>query len=217
MAKITAIVPQNRNPNRVKIHLNGEDSFGVSARLAVHLQVGQDLSGEQIAALQGEDAREGAYERALEFLSYRARSEAEIRRHLKKHEVPEDLIEHTLGRLRQNQLADDSGFARAWVENRGSFRPRGRHALAWELRQKGLSIDDMQAALVGLDEPALAYQAGLKQARRLSALDWNEFRSKLSGFLGRRGFPYPVVVSVVSRIWTETHPAQNFSDDKEIT
>jgi regulatory protein len=217
MAKITAIVPQNRDPNRVNIHLNGEYGFGLSVSLASRLNLGEDLSEEKIATLQREDAREGAYQQAVDFLSYRARSEAEICRHLRNHAVPDDLVKDTLDRLRQNRLADDAGFARAWVENRNTFRPRGRHALEWELRQKGLSNDEAQSALVDLDEPALAYQAGLKQARRLAALDWNDFRAKLSGFLGRRGFPYPVVASVVSRIWGETHTAQNFSDDEEIT
>lgn len=217
MAKITGIVPQNRDPNRVNIHLDGEFSFALSATLAAGLSLGEHLTADKVALLKGDDAREAAYQQALGFLSYRVRSEAEIRRHLRKRAVPEDLVEHTVNRLRRNQLADDAGFARAWIDNRSTFRPRGRRALACELQQKGLSNDQAQSALVDLDEPALAYQAGLKQARRLAALDWNDFRSRLSGFLGRRGFPYPVVASVVARIWSETHTAHNFSDNEEIT
>jgi regulatory protein len=171
MAKITAILPQKRDPNRVNIHVNGAYAFDLSSRLAVQLNVGEDLSEERIAWLEGEEAREAAYQNALVFLGYRARSEDEIRRHLRKQAVPDDLVTLTLDRLRQNRLADDAAFARAWVENRNTFRPRGRHALAWELKQKGLSDDEAETVLVDLDEPALAYQAGLKQARRLAALD----------------------------------------------
>ncbi len=96
------------------------------------------------------------------------------------------------------------------MENRSTFRPRSRRALAVELRQKGIPDDAVQAALTDVDEEALAYEAGLKRARRLEALEWNEFRTKLSEFLARRGFPYSVVAPVVSRLWTETHAATPF-------
>lgn len=216
MSKITALQPQKRDPQRVNIHLDGEYAFSLARIVAAWLKVGQELSEEKIASLQAEDARERAYQQALLFLSYRARSESEIRQNLRKHEIPEEIIEQTLERLRENQLANDEKFARAWVENRNTFRPRSRRALTVELRQKGLSDEAAQSALAGLDEEALAYEAGLKKARRLEVLEWNEFRKKLSEFLARRGFPYSVIAPVVSRIWNETHTEKHTIDNEEI-
>ena len=209
MAKITAIEPQKRDPNRVNIHLDGNYAFGLARITAAWLKVGQELSQDKVASLQAEDDRERAYQQAMLFLSYRARSESEIRQNLSKHEIPQDVIEQTLERLRENQLANDNQFARAWVENRNTFRPRSRRALQMELRQKGLSDEASQSALEGLDEEALAYEAGLKKARRLQSEEWSEFRKKLSEHLARRGFPYSVIASVVSRIWKETHTEQH--------
>ena len=214
MATITAIEPQKRDPNRVNIHLDGNYAFGLSRITAAWLKVGQELSEDKIASLQAEDSRELAYQQALLFLSYRARSESEIRQNLSKHEIPSDVIEQTLERLRENRLADDHQFARAWVENRNTFRPRSRRALQMELRQKGLSDETSQSALEGLDEEALAYEAGLKKARRLQSEEWSGFRKKLSEHLARRGFPYSVIASVVSRIWKETHTEQQ-NDQEE--
>ena len=214
MATITAIEPQKRDPNRVNIHLDGNYAFGLSRITAAWLKVGQELSEDKIASLQAEDSRELAYQQALLFLSYRARSESEIRQNLSKHEIPSDVIEQTLERLRENRLADDNQFARAWVENRNTFRPRSRRALQMELRQKGLSDETSQSALEGLDEEALAYEAGLKKARRLQSEEWSGFRKKLSEHLARRGFPYSVIASVVSRIWKETHTEQQ-NDQEE--
>jgi len=214
MAKITAIVSQKGDTDRVNIHLDGEFAFGLARITAAWLKVGQELSEEKIASLQAEDARERAYQQALLFLSYRTRSESEIRQNLRKHELPEDVIEFTLARLRENRLADDDQFARAWVENRNTFRPRSRRALAVELRQKGLSDEVAQSALAAVDDEALAYEAGLKKVRRFQDLEWNEFRRKLSEFLARRGFPYSVTVSVVSRLWNETHAEQHISDNE---
>ena len=215
MAKITAIVSQKGDPNRVSIHLDGEYAFGLAQIVAAWLKVGQDLSEERIASLQAEDASERAYQQAMLFLSYRTRSEAEIRQNLRKHDLPEEVIEQTLGRLREAHLVDDGQFARSWVENRNTFRPRSRRALAVELRQKGLSDEVAQSALAAVDDEVLAYEAGLKKIRRLEALEWNEFRRKLSEFLARRGFPYSVITPVVSRLWNEGHTEQHISEDEE--
>jgi len=215
MKTITAIEVQKNNPNRVNLYIDGEFAFGLARIVAAWLKVGQRLEDEKIARLQAEDARERAYQQAMLFLSYRARSEAEIRRNLRKHEFPDVIIEETLERLRQAKLADDPGFARAWVENRSTFRPRSRRALALELHQKGLSEEATRSALKDVDEAALAYEAARKRAARFEALEWNDFRRKLSEFLGRRGFPFAIIAPTVSRIWNEMHAGQEQTIDDE--
>jgi regulatory protein len=216
MARITAIEPQKRDPDRVNIHLDGEYAFSVARIVAAWLQVGQDVSEEKISQLKSGDAQERAYQQAMLFLSYRARSTSEIRQNLRKHDIPADVIEQTIERLKAERLADDDQFARAWVENRSTFRPRSSRALALELRQKGIPDEVVQSALTGIDEEALAYDAAQKRARRLESLDWNDFRTKLSQFLARRGFSYSIAASVVSRLWSETHSQDDSSDNEEI-
>lgn len=216
MKKITAISVQRKNPNRVNIYLDGEYAFGVARITAAWLKNGDELSDEKISKLLAEDAREWAYQQALLYLSYRARSEKEIRQNLRKHEMPEEVIEETIERLRKAGLANDNEFAQAWVENRSTFRPRSRRALAMELRQKGLDDETVHSAVSGVDEEALAYEAAQKRLGRLKGLEWNEFRKKLSEFLARRGFPYSVIAPIVTRLWSEVHmddQAKNFEDE----
>ena len=216
MKKITAISVQKKNPNRVNIYLDGEYAFGVARITAAWLKNGDVLSDEKISKLLAEDAREWAYQQALLYLSYRARSEKEIRQNLRKHEMPEEVIEETIERLRKAGLANDNEFAQAWVENRSTFRPRSRRALAMELRQKGLDDETVHSAVSGVDEEALAYEAAQKRLGRLKSLEWNEFRKKLSEFLARRGFSYSVIAPIVTRLWSEVHmddQAKNFEDE----
>ena len=216
MPIITAIETQKRHPDRVNIELDGEFAFGLAGLLAAGLKVGQALDPERVAALQAQEADEGAYQRALRLLSLRDRSEAELRTALRKHKTPEDVLERTLKRLRDHQHADDSKFARAWVENRTAFRPRGRRAIAWELRQKGIAPEVAETALAELDETALAHQAGLKKARQLATSDWNDFRTKVSAYLARRGFPASIITSTVSDLWTETHAGQPSFQEEDL-
>lgn len=216
MRKITAIEAQKRRPNRVNIHLDGEFAFALERITAAWLRVGQELDEKKIEQLQAEDTRERALQQALLFLSYRARSESEIRKNLQKHEIPETVIEETLERLRRDGLANDEQFARAWVENRSAFRPRSRRLMALELRQKGLDNEAAKSALEGVDDKALAYEAAQKRATRFKGLEWSEFRTKLSGFLARRGFSYSVIAPAVTRIWNETHAEeQHFEVEDE--
>ena len=186
MKKITAIEVQKKRSSRVNIYIDGEFAFGLERITAAWLRVGSELDEKKIEQLQGADARERAVQQALLFLSYRARSESEIRKNLQKHEIPEAIIEETLERLRKDGLANDDQFAKAWVENRSAFRPRSRRMMALELRQKGLDEEAANSALKVVDDEALAYEAAQKRAPRLNRLEWSEFRTKLSGFLARR-------------------------------
>ena len=205
MGRITGIEVQKRDHNRVSIQIDGAFAFGLSRSLIAGLQVGQELSEDDILALRARDDRERAYRQALLFLSFRARSEAEIRRNLQKHEISEAIIEETIARLKQERFAGDADFARTWVENRSAFRPRSRRALVFELQRKGLDEENIQAAVGEVDEERLAYSAAAQRAARYEGLAWEEFRAKLSSFLARRGFSYDLIGTVVRQLWDESH------------
>ncbi len=209
MAKITAIEVQKKNPNRVNIYLENQFAFGLSRLVAAWLTVGQVLSDEKIASLQMDDAREVAMQKALRFLEYRARSIREVRDNLQKHEIPEAVIESTLKRLQETGLLSDQNFAQTWVENRNTFRPRSRRALSMELRRKGLAEDVIRETLEqNVDDEALALEAARKYTRKVQKLEWLEFRNKLGGFLGRRGFSYSVIAPVIKKLWQEIHSSE---------
>ena len=168
MRKITAIEAQKRNPDRVNIYLYDQFAFGLSRIVAAWLQLGQIISEEKVAAMLEEDAREVALQKALHYLSYRARSLNEVRKNLEKHEIPEAVIQNTLERLQNAGLLNDHDFARTWVENRNTFRPRGRRALRMELRQKGLTETVIESTLQETtDEELLDLDAARKHLRKL--------------------------------------------------
>jgi len=221
MRKITTIEAQKKNPNRVNIHLDDQYAFGLSRIVAAWLQPQQFLTDEKIAALQMEDTQEVALQKALHFLGYRARSSQEVRDNLQKHEIPESVIELTLEKLRENNLLNDQEFAKNWVENRNTFRPRSRRVLAMELRRKGLDDETVQQVLdANTGEDALAMEAARKYLRKVHALEWQEFRQRLGGFLGRRGFSYEVCSQVVRLLWNELHsnvdPINIIDNDEEV-
>ena len=210
--KITALRIQKRNPNRVNVYLDGEFAFGLARIVAAWLQVGHTLSPEKIQELLSQDEGEVAYQRALKFIQYRPRTQSEIRQNLQKHDVSEPVIHQVLDRLERTGLVNDRRFAETWIENRSDLRPRSRFALAHELKQRGINPDIINSSLNGVDDDELAYQAARKQYRKYSHLDWQSYRQKMYGFLGRRGFNYEVSQAAVAQVWNENHGSSSLAE-----
>lgn len=215
--KITALKVQKRNPNRISIHLDGIYTFGVERIVGAWLQVGQELSEEQIAALQEKDNIEIAYQKALRYLSYRARSESEVRRKLISQGFSETIAVAIIKRMKEKNFIGDDEFARIWVENRTAFRPRSRRVLAIELRTKGVAEKYIQSALTEADDDdTLTYKAASQYAHRLSRQEWPQFQKKLTAYLRRRGFIYGMITPVVHRVWSELQSDKDDTNYQEM-
>jgi len=195
---ITGFKSQKRAKMRVNVYLDEQFAFGLAVIHATQLQVGQWLSDEAIAALQSADEVERAREYALNYLSYRPRSVAEMQRHLLKHGFGADAVTTVLQGLQRVGLVDDVAFAQYWVDNRARFRPRGRRALVQELMQKGISAQTIEIALAEYDETVAAQQVAEEQGRRLAHLPPDMFRRRLTQRLARRGFSYALIQEVLS-------------------
>ncbi|HHV06322.1 MAG TPA: hypothetical protein GXX60_07400 [Anaerolineaceae bacterium] len=202
---ITAITAQKRNTQRLNISLDGEYAFSLDRLTAAWLKVGRKLSPEEIVSLQEKDEQEVAFNRALRYLSYRARSEAEMRKYLSDKGFSDHVSQTVIDRLKDERLINDPRFAQDWIDNRVSFRPRSQTQLRFELRNKGLSEDLIEDALqeADLDDIELACVAGKKLVGRYARLGWLDFRQKLGAALARRGFSYETVRSVTRQLWDE--------------
>ncbi len=197
---ITALVIQKKNKERVNVFLDHDFAFAITLNAALSLKKGQHLSDDAIETLKHTDAIDKAYQQSLNFLSYRARSEAEVAQYLRKKETADDIIELVTARLRQRGYLNDAAFGEQWVASRSRSKPKGVRALRYELRQKGLSDADIDAALVALDEESLAWQAVENKLPRWQSLDVRTRRKKISAFLARRGFNYDVISATLAKI-----------------
>ncbi len=206
MLRITSLQVRKNDPERVSVYLDDEFAFGLSAMLVLarNLSPGQELSQHDIESLQNDESVERCYGAALNFLSYRPRSRGEVADYFRRKKIDLDVVEAVVARLERAGLLDDQEFARFWVENRQTFRPRGTRALRMELRQKGLDsrVIDEALAQVG-DEEDTAYTTGLTRMQTYRALDEREFSRKMIGFLQRRGFPYEAAAAAAKRLWEE--------------
>jgi regulatory protein len=205
---VTAIEPQRRRGGaRVNVFVDGRYAFSLERDLAELVRVGEPISDLRSAELLLEDEQARALEAALVFLSYRPRSEREVRDRLRRKEVPEPILEAVIARLRQLRYLDDEAFARYWVEQRQSHRPRGSRLLRLELGRKGIARETSVEVLDQLDQDedpvAAACRAAEKRARALRLAEEREFTQKIGQFLLRRGFDYETARAAARRLWIE--------------
>lgn len=201
---ITKLEAQKKNPRRISVYLDGEYAFGLERITAAWLQVGQVLTEEKINHLKLQDSVESAYQRALLYQGQREHSQHEIRQYLVGKGYEPELIDNVINRLTDNGSLNNERFARLWVDNRSTYRPRSHRAIAYELKQKGLSEDVIQNALSTAEpDEELALKIAEKYAPRLLNLEWQKFYEKLGGHLARKGFSYNVIKSVSKKIWDQ--------------
>lgn len=202
---ITDIQAQKRNRNRVNIFLDGQYAFSLDRMAAAWLTVGRQLNVEEVSRLQEKDEFQTALNRALHYLSYRARSNQEMQTYLRQKGFDTGLIDRVIARLIEERLIDDLDFAQAWLDNRERFRPRSQSLMRLELRQKGVAEPEIEQAMqtAALDDFALAMKAGKKLSRRYQLLDKPEYDRKLAAALQRRGFSYAVVRECLPLLWKE--------------
>src|ERR671921_554184 len=158
--RVTALRPTKRDPDRIAVDLDGSFAFALPAQLVAdeRITVGDALDEARVSALLAAEQASRATEAALVFLSYRPRSEKEVRDRLRRGGYDQEAIDHAISRLHEWRYLDDADFARRWVENRTAHRPRGKRLLQQELRHKGIDSETARDAIddVDLDETGAA-------------------------------------------------------------
>jgi regulatory protein len=208
MPCIVSIRPLGRSGRKFVVELDHGKPIVLSSIVArtLGLFAGRELAEDDISSILDQEQRSQAMASALRLLSYRPRSEAEIRRHLASRSIATTAEEATVTRLKELGYLDDAAFASAWRESRERSSPRGARMLQYELERKGVPREIAETSLQGgATDEENAWQAVKQRLRRLTASDYNAFRSKLTAFLHYRGFPASVVRRTVQRAWEEVN------------
>lgn len=207
VAKITRIKAQ-KNKKRVNIYLDGKFAFGLDADnfLKAGLKVGQKLTEKQVEDLIFKNEFQKLFDKTLRLISRRPRSEKEIYDYLKKNllkrqtivglkrRISEDIIE----KLKEMGVLGDEEFTRWWVEQRLTFRPRGKFGLTMELRQKGVDKEIIKKVVEEkVEELPLVQKMAQKKLKAYKNLPKEERYQKMSAFLARRGFSWETIKKVV--------------------
>lgn len=150
MDVITAI---RRERGKFYVTVNGDEKVVVPAPLFRErpLSEGETIDLEEYDHWLMVRQYRAALDRAVAFLASRARSRREVEARLHQAGYRPCTVEMVLYKLERERLLDDGDFARQWVEARAG-RKLGKNRIARELRDKGVSAEEAEAALTALDE-----------------------------------------------------------------
>lgn len=206
MAIITSIKPQ-KNQKRVNIYLDNKFGFGLDLENFVKLQlkVDQDLSDDQIIEVIKKGEFQKSLDKLLRFATLRPRSEKEVRDYLKRKKVHESSFEELFNKLKRLELIDDEKFAKWWVEQRQTFKPKPKRVLLQELRIKGIGIEIIKEVLgeTEINEEKLARELIEKKMYKWEKLDKYNRKQKITQFLGSKGFDWNVINDVLNYLTGE--------------
>jgi regulatory protein len=142
---------------------------------------------------------------AVWLLSQQARTEKEIREKLVKKECDEAVVESVMEALRRWGYLDDAGLAANWVASRG--KTRGRRALEFELRRKGIEAETLKETMEVRTDEVEADACRTVAIRKVGTSPTDrsrEAQAKLAAFLQRRGFGWDAIKPTLRALYTET-------------
>jgi regulatory protein len=141
-----------------------------------------------------------ARQTCLRMLTAAPKTRAQLASALQRRGVPDEVAEAVLERFANVQLIDDAMFAQSWVDSRHHGRGLARRALAAELRQRGVAVEDIQAAVGRLDPEQEQATASALVERRLAATRGlpkpARFR-RLMSMLARKGYSEGLAYRIV--------------------
>jgi regulatory protein len=208
--EITQIEPQQRNKQRRSIYLEGEFAFGLDEELVLKfgLHEGDLIDESELLAIIQAEEKKGAKDTAVRFLSYRSRSEKEVRDKLFSKGFSEDTVESVLAELKQARLVDDVQFAMAFVHDKMILNPMGPLLIHRDLKQAGLADSVIELAVEEAFREKTMFEIALelaqKKIRQLQSPDGLKTKKRLTDFLYRRGFDWDITREVLEQLEIET-------------
>lgn len=202
----------SKERGRYRVTISESESFllPVSLMRERPLTVGQPIDIEEYDNWLMLRQYRHALDRAVAYLAARARSIHEVEQKLLQAGYRPCTVEMVIYKLQREHILDDADFAKQWVESR-STRSLGRSRIAMELRRKGVSADDAEAAMADIDDEdqlSGAIRLAEKAVSRMKAgEDPRKAGNRILAMLARRGYSWDIAKEALRSAMSD------FSDD----
>ena len=154
-----------------------------------------------------EERLQKALELAYAYVNPRDRTISEVRRHLERRGVSEDLAETAVQTLGRQGLLDDTRYARLFVADKRTLEQWGNERIRRGLFTRGIDPGLIEAALVEAADPAAGDEEAESELDRALALLRRRFpdppqdrrdRNRALGMLLRKGYESELAVDALA-------------------
>jgi len=198
-----------KNKKAFNIFLDGKYSFSLNPLvfLQANLKKDQTLSDKQIKDLTFSSDFQRYYDLAINFISFRPRSEKETKDYLKKKldkENSDDLVFAIINKLKEKKFVDDDSFVDWWIEQRLAFKYKSKIVLKSELLKKGLDRQLIERKLSDKfdcsTETNQALELARKRIQRWKNYPWSQVKIKITRYLSGKGYSWDVVSTALEEL-----------------
>ena len=193
---ITGLKQGVKNPERVNVYVDSKYAFSLDLAQVVDfkIKIGLEIDEDKLAELKKASEFGKLYQRALEWVLVRPRSERETYDYLYKKvyekKLDKSYIKNIIEKLKAKKYLDDFKFAEFWVENRFVKKGVSRKRLSLELMKKGVPREIIEEVLDGRNDEEEILKIIAKKRGKYDD-------EKLISYLVRQGFSYQLAQSQV--------------------
>jgi len=216
MPVITKIARQKNNNERYNLYLDEKYAFSVDEAVLVKYQLtkGKVLEAFTIDEMVFEDEVRKAYNKAIQFLSYRMRSEQEVRDKLLASEFGEAVVIEAIRKLYEHGFLNDESFSKALVATQKKNAKKGPRAIRVELKKKGIEQqlqDEVLSAYSEEEQVNIATGLVEKLIKQNQSKTPLQIKQKAQDLLLRKGFSFSIISAAM-----ESLPIEKEQDEWEI-
>ena len=203
--KITELKQGVRNPDRVNVYVNSKFAFSLDISQVVDfgIKIGREISEEELEEFKKASEFGKLYQRTLEWVLTRPRSEKECRDYLYKKifekKLDKNYIDRIIVKLAEKNYLNDARFAEYYVENRFVKKGVSLKRLKMELMKKGVSKEIIEEVLADTDRNDIEELEKMILKKRSKYPD----DEKLTQYLCRQGFQYDLVREMIQSFGTD--------------
>ncbi|MGB3101733.1 MAG: recombination regulator RecX [Psychrobacillus psychrotolerans] len=203
MPVITRIGRQKNNNERYNLYLDEKYAFSLDEAVLIKYQLskGKVIEEFTLDEIVFDDEVRKAFNKAINFLSYRMRSEYEVKQKLLQNEYGEAVILEAIRKLYEYGFLNDESFTKALVETQKKNSKKGPTAIRQELKKKGIDKDLQEKVLGNYSEEE---QVDIARTLAEKIINQNQdktprqIKQKVQDTLQRKGYNFSIITQALS-------------------
>lgn len=207
---ITKIEKQKYNENRFSVFIDYEFAFGIDKEhlikynLCENMCIDKTTFDEIVENIVFNKARD----KAISFLSYKMRSEKQLKQKLADNDFSDYVINKVLTLLKKYGYINDYDYAKNFVYDKINVKSYGSYKVKYELKQAGISDDIIKEVLFDTYETEMLQAVYFLKSKinkkniNSQNIDYKQ-KQNLYASLFRRGFSYDIIKEAFNQVFLE--------------
>lgn len=204
---ITKIEKQKNNLKKYSIFIDYEFAFRIDEvdLLYYNLKENEHIKKEKYDNILKNILLKQAKDKALKYLSYKMRSEKQVRDKLIQNQFPSNVINKVINILKKYNYINDEEFAKTFIKNKMNIKGYGSFKISYDLKLQGINEEVFKKYLYDENfvneekEAIILLKKKIKNIPNIKNIDYKE-KQKLYAYLSRRGFSYNTINNVFKKI-----------------